>query len=607
MAEPGLSQIQSGSKPDGMPWLFPASKLAAEIQNENDEATAKRIWALWGKSKEDRKPYDRHDGRFWDLWESNHWQSRISHTLTRAVINYVHSIVETFVGHVLDGITDPIVRGRIPDHRAKAKLASKWLKYEWDANDCAQELEHSVRSAAVTGRGWINVEWDESRLSNKGDVAILPVDEKHIWISPHARTLEEALYLIDARNVPRDFVERNWELGSAVPPGPWDGTITNTRAYQGSDDKDVGAWQEFKTTDSKYTNVSLEKSGRGRKERDLVTLVKAYIRQEDATMRLTIVANGIVLQDGPGPYDDDDFPYVPVVVLPVMGSIYGRSLVQFIEGLQEILNHSMSYLLDQQRYASDPMLIVDQVNLEDGQLIDNSPGAVLPNANPNGQGYQWLTAPGFNQAWLEIQRVTSEYMDSVLGRVDVLRGEKPPGVTTLGGLEIIRDQANVRLRKLTEHFKKALKRVYKLTLSRLRQFARDQRTLRIIGKGGVEEFVTVNPPGGVSAEGQVIPDITIPEDAEMDVEFGKDVPGGRQARIELALALAGTPAEDGLPMVDRQYVLEQAEIEEAPEVIQRLGQMAEMQAKAQQATEGGGEAEEPPPQDQIMELFTRSA
>lgn len=608
MAEQGASQIQSGSKPGDLSFLQPGSKLAAEMQTEDEEAIVKMVAGLWMKAKEYRRPYDRHDARFWDLWEGNHWQSRISHTLTRAVVNQAHSAVETFVGHALDGMVDPQVKARKPELREKAKLIEKWLTYEWDANDVAQQGEHVVRSAAVTGRGWWNVEWDQSRLGGRGDVAILPVDERYVWASPHARTYEELRYLIDARNVPRDWLEANFERAAEVPPGVWDGTLSATRAYAATDDRDIGAWQEFKTTDGKYTNVSLEKGGRGKGQADLATFVRAYIRQDDGSMRLVIVANGVLLQDGPSPYDDEDFPYACLSLIPGTDSLYGKPLIQFIEGLQEILNNSMSYLLDQQRYSSDPMLVVDEENVEQGQLIDNSPGAVLSNSSQRGQGYYWLQAPGFNQGWLEVQRVITEYMDSVLGRVDILRGERPAGVDTLGGLEVVRDQANVRLRKFTEHVRAAVKRVYKLTLSRLRQFAKDERTIRYVTRGGQEDFAQVNPAAGTGPDGMPVQEQTIESENEFDVAFGKDVPGGRQARIELAMTLAGTPAEDGLPMVDRQFVLEECEVEEAPEVMRRMAAMAQSQAEAQAAAAGkaegapGGEAQ-PSDVGQIMELF----
>lgn len=607
------SQIQSGAKADGaVADILMGLGHSGDVNTAEEQETVKLVSKLYQKAKNWKTTWSKDHDRWWNLWESNHYKGRVAHSLTQAVVNQAWSSVETMLAHTVDAIPDPIARARQPIFKEKAKLSTKWLKYEHDANDFEQELQHPVREACVVGAGWLKVPWDETAFGQRGDARVVAVDGKFIFPSPYARNIKELLYLIEAKNVPRDFVVRGWVKGEKVPPGTWDGTLSNIRAYAENNRDEAAApnYSLFTTTTGSDSHWSSSQGTMAGKSSDLVTLMECWIKREDGSMRLVVIANGVVLQDGDSPYDDDDFPYAVINVLPTMDTIQGRGLIQFIEGLQDILNSSLSYLLDQQRFSSDPMLRVASVNLEDGQLIDNSPGAVLPDADPNGRGYEWLAAPGFNQAWIQIQEIITGYMDSVLGRVDVLKGESPASVKTLGGLEIIRDEANVRLRSLIKWVKASVKRVDLLILSRLRQFAKDERVLRITGKTGQEEFVTVNPVTGVGLDGGVEQDFTIPEDAEFDIEFGKDIPGGRQAEIELALNLAGTPAEDGLPMVDRQYVLEKAILDEAPEVLTRMAQMAQMQAQAQQAQAAAqagavpGQAPQANPMDQLMQLFS---
>jgi len=602
--------IQSGAKPDPMVQaiLMGRTSETANPNSPDEHEIVKLVGQMFQKAKNWKNTWAKDHDRWWNLWESNHYKGRTAKTITQAVINQIWSSIETFVGHVVDSLPEPLARPRTLAFKRNSEVLTKWLKYEADSNDLQQEVQHPVRSACVTGAGWMSVEWDPTRNQNRGDVVYLPIDEKFVFPAPYARNLQEALYLIEAKNVPREYVVRTWERGEKVPPGTWDGSLDNLRAYA-ADTRDAAAPNLALLTtttgsDSRWTGSSGVSGG---KRSDLVTLMKCYIRQNDDSMRLVIVANGVLLQDGPSPYDDDDFPYVVFNVIPTLDTIQGRGLVQFVEGLQKILNDSVSYLLDQQRFASDPMLGVATANLEEVQLLENDPGSVLPDAHLSAHGspgYYWLQGPGINQAWVQIQELINDYMDSVLGRVDVLRGERPVGVSTLGGLEIVRDQANVRLRSLVRWIKASLKRLYLLTVSRLRQFATEERIVRISGPSGREEFVTVNPVVGVQAGGQLAQERTIPEEAEFDVEFGKDAPGGKQAKIELALALAGTPAEDGLPMVDRQFVLDQAEIQEAPEVMERLAALGQAQAQAQAGAQAGGPAAGANPMDQIAELLS---
>jgi hypothetical protein len=575
---------------------------------EDDKQKVALTWQMFQKAKMWRAQWDKNWPRFWNEWEGNHFYGKMVHTLTRAVVNKVFSSCETFIGHVNDVLGFPETFARNPQNVDKAKLLTHWLKYEWQQANAGFEMEHVLRSAAVCGVGWAEIPWDEQLSHGKGDVAFEPVDEKFIFLSPYARNLKEALYLIDARNVPREYVERTWEKGKECPPGPWDGTLMNTRTYTGGVANGSDSFAQFRTTDDSRTAWTGSSSDQqGNKRSDMVTLVRNYIRQKDGKLRLLVVCNGIIMQDGPSPYDDEDYPYVQFNLIPTLDTYCGRSLVQFVEGLQEILDLSLSYLLDQQRYSSDPMLVVDIANAEEGNLIDNMPGAVLfDRSQSGGRGFNWMQAPGFNQSWLEVQKMITEYMDSVLGNADVLRGEHPPGIDTLGGLEIIRDEANVRIRNLIRWVRCSVKRSYLLMLSRLRQFATQERIIRI-EEDGQQKFATVNPAVGATPEGAPVQDPTIPEDAEFDIEFGEEEAGGQQAKQERALALANTMAEDGLPMVTRAWVLDECGIKNAAEVMATIEQQKQAQAEAQaqqaQAASGGAPPEQTNPADIISSLF----
>lgn len=577
-----------------------APAQSSEVNSPEEEALGKRLLQMFAQARRWKSQFEADRKRWWDLWESNHHLAYPPRTLSQVVVNQVWSAVETFLGHISDIIPSPLVYARHPAYRQKALVIKKWLEYEAEVNNIESEIQHPIRSAAVTGEGWLAVEFDPSAFGGRGDVCIYPVSERSVYYSPGARNLRECLYIIEARNVPRDLVARlHPDRGPSVPIGPLIRDLSVLSAYKGKAGPGMGGISAS-TTDRSATTFLRPRGESGMDElaASLVSYLRCWIRQDDGSMRLTILGNGVVLQDGPSPYWDDDYPYVVFNLIPTLDGMHGRGLMQFIEGLQAVLNDTMSLIVDQQRFASDPMLIVDAANLSEGEVIENCPGAILPNNSQGGQGYWWLQGPGFNQAWLQVQEVINSYMDSVLGRVDILRGERPVGVNTLGGLEIVRDQANVRLRSMARWINASLKRMFLLALSRLQQFVKDERVLRIQGKRG-EEYVTVNEVKRVTPAGEIVRDITIPDEAEFDITFGRESLGGQQARRELAITLSQQVAEDGLPMVDRQYVLEQCDVEETPEIIARLQERAEAEAQAQAqavAPAGpGGEGEVPPP------------
>jgi hypothetical protein len=293
-----------------------------------------------------------------------------------------------------------------------------------------------------------------------------------------------------------------------------------------------------------------------------------------------VVANGIVLFDGPSPYDDEKYPYVIFNVLRNKDHVYGCSLVEQLENLQTLINELVSYMIDQQRYESDTPTVVKQENIEEGKVFTNAPGETLIDRTQGGQGYYLLSKPGANPKWLEIINSIKDFLQRIGGNVDILRGERPAGVSTLGGMEIVREEANVLVGKMTKHVISSIRQNYMLTISRLRQYMKDSRTVRVTGAGNQSEYVQVNQKAGIKSDGSWNLKNSIPDDFECDVDFDPEPPGGFQAKMErnMTLLQAG--------VVDQQFVLEDMDFDSVTiqEIQQRMSQAAQAQQQAEAQT-----------------------
>lgn len=531
----------------------------------------------------------------WDFWNSRQWAKQRAASLHMAVVNQIYSVVETFVGHVSDNIPDQIVRPRRQQHIPTSQVVTKLVKWADDVNDFHAEIELPTRSAVVTGFGVWRIDWDVTRDGYRGEPSYTFVDEGNFFASPWTKRpdLKDAEYCLEARNVPINYVRQTWERGKCVAPGVWDGTLTSLQVSQKDGRSHFSDYAAFTTTDGAYTQVTTGMSV-AQKNKDLVTLIEAWVRQEDGTIRYVVCANGVILEDGPSPYEDQErMPYVVFNAIRRKDTVYGRSLVAVLKPLQKIINDFMSYLLDQQKYESDSPLVVDVENLEEAGNITNAAGSLYVNVSQRGPGYSLLTKPGANMKGLEIVETAIRYIRDISGNVDILRGEHPAGVTTLGAMEILRDEANVLVQKMMKQIMRAVKAKTELVIWRLKQFMTDERSVRITKPGNRTEFMTVNQRVGMTPDGNWELENEIPDDFEADVDFSPQPPGGTQAKVERAMALINTMAEDGKPLVDRQWVLEY--LDEDQDMVDALMKRLEEQkaqdaqmAAAQAGAAGGG-------------------
>lgn len=592
----GSGAVVSGSltSQTGLTMLFGNPAEVSRELTEEDREKALMLWQMYVSAKQWKLSCGAGEwDENWDYWEGLQWQRRRPRDLTQAVVNEIYGVVETFLGHLEDSLPSSIVQPRHPDGKETASMLTKLLNWVDDLNEFGNEVELPARSALVTGVGVWRVEWDYKLDRGRGAPRYIFVDEQTIFFAPWTKRVEEAEYVIEARNVPASFVRRCWERGRLVPSGVWDGSLTLRRGNQSSSRGEYGA---FNTTDGASTQLSPVRDHNG-KDKDLVTLLEAWIRQDDGSLRYIVCANGVILQDGPSPYDDEAYPYVVFNVIRHKDSIYGRPLVKYIKCLQRELNEMHSYALDQQKYESDSPLVINVANVEEGKIHSNAPGQVYVDQAPSGQGYYLLQKPGMNPRWLDMQEQVRDMIRSISGNVDILRGERPVGVNTLGGLEIVRDEANVLVAKMLKPIKSAIRWKDIKVIDRLRQFLKDTRTVRVGLGGGQVEFIKMNEPLEMGDGGEWELSNYIPDDFEADVDFTPTPPGGYQARFERAMALFQAGA------VDAQYLLEEVEQDhaKAQEVIQRMQQM-QMQAAQAQAQAPSPEEGASPPQQQADPL-----
>ena len=548
------------------------------MMSEEDREKSKMAWDVYQKAKRWKHSWGwENTTRWWDMWRSKQWSKKRPSSFTMAVVNEIYSTTETFLGHLQDDIPEATVLPRNPNQKQVADIVGKLLLWVDEMNEFGINIEAPVRAAIVTGFGVLRNDWDYDMDRARGCARYIHVDENSIFVSPWCKRLQDAEYVVEAKNVPISFIKRNWpERGQIVPPGVWDGTLTPMRGVYGEGlGTRIGEIAAFTTTDGSQTQMS--RSTISTKDKDLATLLELWIRQEDGTLRYLVVSNGIMLYDGPSPYDDEKYPDVFFNVIKNKDHVYGCSLVEQLENLQTLINELVSYMVDQQKYESDTPVVVKSENIEEGKVFSNAPGETLVDRSESGQGYYLLNKPGANPKWLEIINAIKDFLQGIGGNVDILRGERPAGVSTLGGMEIVREEANVLVSKMTKQIVAAIRQNYILTINRLQQYMKDSRTVRVTGPGNSSQYVQVNKKAGLNSNAEWNLQNQIPEDFECDIDFKPEPPGGFQAKMERDLNLLKAQ------VVDSQYVLEDLDFDDQTikAVQQRMSQSAQAQQQAQ--------------------------
>src|SRR5690606_22802167 len=99
--------------------------------------------------------------------------------------------------------------------------------------------------------------------------------------------------------------------------------------------------------------------------------------------RLTIVANGVVLTDGPNPYSDGMFPFVELSGYERDDSPWDMGEVEQLEPIQRVINMLESRFIDNARLMTNTVWVKSKDAGISADKITNAEGAVYTINNAN--------------------------------------------------------------------------------------------------------------------------------------------------------------------------------------------------------------------------------
>lgn len=543
-----------------------------------------------------RSQYDKDWVRYYLLYAGQHWDGRQAEWQATPVINMVFSVIQTIVPILTDGRPQITIIPRQPEHEHIASVVGSLVEWLWEYNNLDILLPKVMLNTLIFGNGFMKVLWDQEVRGGEGDISVIPVDPVNIFLSPHARTLEESEYVIHAENLPRSVVERiynmslNGDSGTIEQSLSVERNITNQQA-PGSGE---GGTMSVRSTDGSSVNSYYRGSvSDNSKTADLVTVLERWERKADGSIWQTVCVNETLIKDEPSPFEHNRFPFVHFVDHPHTWSAWAMGEVQQVEKLQMEINRRRGHLIDILRYTANPMLIVDPAAAPDWEAIVPRPNLIIPvEGGPQSAG--WLQPASIPSALFQINEMDKADFDIVLGNVDVLQGRRPAGIEAGVAIEMLQEAANVRMRLKVRNMENSIKRLGELLVKMIQKYYNMERVFRVAGNDSMKlekpvtqdgaQYLTINQPmsGGFDAMGQpqvemqnAIPPVT---EAEFDVRIGvgSTLPVSRSTQFQKVITLFQ------MGIVDDEEVLKNSGLPHWEDVLVR-SRMYKQMMMAQQA------------------------
>ena len=470
------------------------------------------------------------------------------------VSNLIFSCVEAIRPIMTDNNPKFIAMPVTPEGQNFSNTIQMALDYEWDRERMGLKLPAQLIPMLVYGTCVWFIRWD-GKDGEQGNIKIMPVDPFNIFPDPLGEDVDSCEYIIyatykNANQLKQLFPKKASAIeGSRITISE----LVNERDQDDTKDENqvliLEMWcKDWVTKDKDVEGNEKLKYPKGR----VITCLPEL---------------GIILEDKKNPYKDGKFPFVLMKNYDVPFKFWGVGEVEQILSPQMHINELTNQIIDNAKNTANMPWIIDKnCGIGVGKLT-NRPGLVI-RKNPGSEVRRDNPPVMPEYVRLQIDALKSDIQD-ISGVLDSLRGDKQTGITTASAILALQESSQSRIRLKIKVMEYSLGDVANMVYSRMQQFWKFDRWVRVTDIEGNTDLYNVNEE-------------ILKNNYDMKVVAGSTMPVNKNALLDLMIRLAQTNAEDGLPVVDRRALLEFLPVSDKRAIVQRYDQLKQQQEQQQQ-------------------------
>lgn len=480
------------------------------------------------------------------------------------VSNYIFSTVESIRPIMVDNDPRFIATPTREDGVKFASDVQTALDYEWDRANMSIQLTSQLIPMLIYGTAIWYIGWD-GKKGKIGEVDCRPVNPFNFFPDPLADSIDTAEYVIYASYKHANQLKKDYPDKADKFIG---GNISQSELVNDRDSDATGPQEQILVLECWYRDWStVDQEVKLIEGKTVTNKIPKY-----PNGRVTCVCPdiGVVLFDRQNPYKDGKFPFVIMKDHDIPFEFWGRGEVEQILSPQIYLNELTNQIVDNAKMTANTAWVVDNnCGIAKGQL-KNAPGIIIRKK----QGTEVRRdAPTPMPSYVGDQiAIFKKDIQDISGVFDSLKGDKQTGVVSAQAIMALQEasQARIRLKiKLLERFLGDLANIW---YNRIQQFWVSDKWLMVTDIDGnlIKKHITKD----IKAH-----------DYDIRIGSGSTMPTNKNAMLDLMIRLAQTMGEDGMPIVDRQAVLQYLPAIDKKEIVDRFDERKDEAEKKQKLQE----------------------
>lgn len=440
------------------------------MEEAEDRQSAAKNWDTWEIQYESMRKAKRAD-----QWQSNH------------TVPMTFSVIETALSELSDQQVRPLILPRGAEDEAKARVMQRIFDYAWEISDSDLLSYDAMKDALIFGTAitqeyyWKDMrkisemsakrngkktdyEDNEREVADYDDVAGEIVKLQDFLVDERARGF---IGTYSARDCIRRYIMHLDDVKRFFSGDVWDPFDAVKYVKPGGDTE---YYEYYQPPHGLHNDKEVE--------------VLWYWSRAPKD-KLTIVANDVLIKDGPNPYKHKQLPFVRWLDVRRPHRFYGKGECEILESTQDEKDTMRRMVIDRNHLDIDKMfLISDRLGLTDEDVIARPHGLIPVDDINAAKPIDYADIPRsveLSYKWLED--------DSIIGTGINPRAQALPTAGTATEAAILKESTLKRLRMKVYLMKKeSLVRLARLRVANIIQFYPQPKLEKIVGERGTQEY-----------------------------------------------------------------------------------------------------------------------
>lgn len=537
--------------------------MSRKSKEEKKKERARKISSIIDKRFKDavvaKAPYTERWMTYLAAWDGTLYEHQnVPSYRTQHVSNFIYSSIESMRPILFDNNPRFEAIPVTTEAMDYSNDVTTMLDYEWERTNMQEILlANSVYTFAL-GTSIIFLPYtyaDKKENGIDGDVEPIPVSPFNIYPDPLATSVEDAEYIIYAQYIHEAKLKQKYPEykedihGSHINHSE----LVNDRDRNSNKDDQVLVLEMW----CRDYSVSEEVDENG----------EAIEKRKYPNGRVIICAPELelVFEDKQNPYKTGRFPFFLFKDIDVPFQFWGEGEVKWLLSPQRQANDLYNQIIDNAKSTANMQWIIDKnAGIAKGELT-NRPGLII-RKNP-GTEVRRDTPPAMPMYVQQMIDVLKNDIEVISGIHDVTRGQTPSGVQSAAAIVALQEAAQTRIRLKEQLHENALGVIGTEWVERIRQFWKFNRLvpkktdasskLETAQLNGIEMQMNVTDEEMNHYELiDIDPDIQLKHTYRIMVIGTSALQHSKASMLDQLTRLAQTPAEDGMPLIPREAILD---------------------------------------------------